>query len=75
MADKITPADEVNAAEQEKVEAAVTPGDTSERRPGIGDAQKAELKRQADIEKAVAQANKSELPKLGGDLLEPGLGR
>ena len=35
----------------------------------------AELARQADVEAAVAKANKTELPALGGPLMDPGLGR
>lgn len=74
MADKDKTAADVNAEQQALVEAAVTPSAT-ERRPGIAKAQEAELKRQADVEAAVAKAHEKELPKLGGDMLEPGLGR
>lgn len=74
MADKPKTADEVNAEQQAEIEAAVTPG-KPDVRPGIEKARQAELDRQAEVEAAVAVANKHELPKLGGDLLEPGLGR
>ncbi len=38
-------------------------------------AREAELARQEEIVAAVAQANAEELPKLGGPLLDPGLGK
>lgn len=38
-------------------------------------ARDAELKRQEDQAKAVEKAAAEELPKLGGPLMEPGLGR
>lgn len=38
-------------------------------------AEQRELKRQQDVREAVAKAHKDELPKLGGPLKNPGLGR
>lgn len=38
-------------------------------------AREAEEARQADVVKAVEKANRDELPKLGGPLKSPGLGR
>lgn len=38
-------------------------------------ARDAELKRQENVEKAVAKAGTDELPELGGPLMQPGLGR
>jgi len=64
------------AEDQAAIEEAVTPDpDGPDGRSGIHEARDAELARQAAQAKAVAKANKSELPKLGGDLLDPGLGR
>lgn len=40
--------------------------------PTPDDARRAELERQADVRKAVDQANRRELPKLGGPTLNPG---
>lgn len=39
------------------------------------EAREAELRRQADQVEAVERAGAKDLPKLGGPLLEPGLGR
>lgn len=41
----------------------------------IARAREAELKRQEDVIAAVAKAGEKELPKLGGPLQNPGLGR
>lgn len=38
-------------------------------------AREAELERQADVREAVAKAGRTDLPKLGGPLKNPGLGR
>lgn len=42
---------------------------------GTEKARAAELRRQETVAKAVADAGADDLPKLGGPLLEPGLGR
>lgn len=67
------------AAEDElaDIEAAITPKPRQETATdrAIAAARDAELKRQADIEAAVAKAGADELPKLGGSLNDPGLGR
>jgi hypothetical protein len=49
--------------------------DAPQRSPGEQAAEDAELKRQKAVVDAVAKANEKELPKLGGPLKEPGLGR
>lgn len=38
-------------------------------------ARDAELKRQENVEKAVDKAGSDELPKIGGPIMQPGLGR
>lgn len=47
----------------------------AERDAAIAKARDAELKRQQAVTDAVAKAGAEELPKIGGPLLEPGLGR
>jgi len=78
-ADKTKTTAELAAEEQAAIEAAVTPAEpvapTAGRDAATASAREAELHRQATVKKAVAEANKSELPKLGGPLMEPGLGR
>lgn len=49
--------------------------DAERRDEGTDKAREAELKRQAAVEAAVAKAHDEELPKLGGPLRNPGLGR
>lgn len=49
--------------------------DAERRDEGTAKAREAELKRQADVVAAVAKANDDELPKLGGPIRNPGLGR
>ncbi|HET7031115.1 MAG TPA: hypothetical protein VFI34_11435 [Candidatus Limnocylindrales bacterium] len=49
--------------------------DAERRDEGTAKARDAELKRQADVVAAVAKANDDELPKLGGPIRNPGLGR
>lgn len=49
--------------------------DAERRDEGRERARDAELKRQARVEAAVAKANEEDLPKLGGPLSNPGLGR
>jgi hypothetical protein len=68
-------ADQAAADEQGKVQEAVTPDEPAKRSPGEKAAEDAEVKRQEEIVKAVAKAHDKELPKLGGPLREPGLGR
>lgn len=63
-------ADETEAID----EAANAPQDAPKRAKGEQAAEDAELERQADVVDAVAKANKSDLPKLGGALKNPGLG-
>lgn len=65
-------------ADQAAIEAAVTPAPKREatgRDAAIERAHRAELERQADQAKAVAKANADELPKIGGPMKNPGLGR
>lgn len=71
-----TPA-ERDAADQAKVEEAVTPAprELVARDRATAAARKAEEDRQAAIVAAVDKANTAELPKLGGPLRSPGLGR
>lgn len=66
---------EVAAAEAEAIEDAITPAAPAKRSPGEQAAEDAELNRQEDVREAVAKANDAELPKLGGALKNPGLGR
>jgi hypothetical protein len=47
----------------------------SEPAEGETEAAEAELARQKDVVDAVAEAHETELPQLGGPLLEPGLGQ
>lgn len=61
--------------DQVAIDKAVTPAPAPERSPGELEAERAELDRQKAIEDAVKAAHEDELPKLGGSLLEPGLGR
>lgn len=49
--------------------------DAERRDEGSAAARDAELKRQEAVVAAVAKANEVELPKLGGPLKNPGLGR
>lgn len=49
--------------------------DEPKRSPGEQAAEDRELRRQKAVVDAVAKANDNELPKLGGPLKEPGLGR
>ena len=62
------------AARQAELEAAVTPA-PAERPAAEVAAERAELDRQKALADAVAGAHADELPKLGGPILEPGLGR
>lgn len=66
--------------EQAAIEAAVTPADPADRKLTARDKQSAkahdaELERQQAVVDAVAAAGEKELPKIGGPLLDPGLGQ
>jgi len=76
--DKPTDAEKA-AEEQEKVDEAAT-APQAERELTARDkltdkARDAELERQDDVAEAVAKAGAKDLPKIGGPMLEPGLGR
>lgn len=49
--------------------------EAEQRDAAIEKAREAELKRQQDVVDAVAKAGKDELPKIGGPMANPGLGR
>lgn len=67
---------ELEAAKVADVDAAANAPQTAPERPaGELKAEARELARQAAIVEAVAKAGETELPKLGGVLLDPGLGR
>lgn len=73
-ASKTAKADDDQAA----IEAAVTPAPPAKLSPADArsrEARDAELDRQQAVVDAVAKAHDDELPKLGGAILEPGLGR
>ena len=74
LQDKDT-ADAAAAAAEAIDKAANANQDEPERSPGEQAAEDAELARQQAIVDAVAMANEKELPKLGGPLENPGLGR
>jgi hypothetical protein len=67
---------ETTAEETESIDDAANAGQAEPKRsPGEQAAEDRELKRQEAVVDAVAEANETELPKLGGPLHEPGLGR
>ncbi len=67
---------ETAAEETEAIDEAANADQRKPRRaPGEASAERAELSRQADVVDAVAKANDEDLPKLGGPLRNPGLGR
>jgi hypothetical protein len=74
-ADKTKTTAELAADETPAILDAVEAPEASAVDAAIAKAQDAELARQAGVEAAVAKANATELPKLGGPLMEPGLGR
>jgi len=73
--DSAEAANEDQAAVAVAVERPDAPKASTSRDRATAAAHKAELDRQADIAKAVGKAGKDELPKLGGPLMNPGLGR
>jgi len=70
-----TEAQEQLADEQAAVAAAVAAPAPAKRSRGEAAAERAEIRRQEEVVGAVAKAHDTELPKLGGAILEPGLGR